>query len=84
MSINTDRKEVYDTRDDVTTVSFEYPEHYTQQQRGFTPAGGSKNYFPGLVSGKVKSRRIPFKKYTEEQLIQKLEDKVIRPKRKQN
>jgi hypothetical protein len=54
MSINKDRKEVYNTNsDDITTVSFQYPEHYTQQQTGFTSAGGSKNHFPGVTTKRL-------------------------------
>lgn len=53
MSINKDRKEVYNTRHGKTLVSFQYPEHYTQQQTGFTPAGGSKNHFPGVTTKRL-------------------------------
>jgi hypothetical protein len=53
MSINTERKEVYNTAYGITTVSFQYPEHYTQQQTGFTPAGGSKNHFPGVTTKRL-------------------------------
>lgn len=53
MSINTERKEVYNTAYGITYVSFQYPEHYTPQQTGFTPAGGSKNHFPGVTTPRL-------------------------------
>lgn len=44
----------------------EYPEHYTQQQRGFTPAGGVKGHFPGLRSTRtVSAERIASSAETE-------------------
>lgn len=32
--------------DNSGNISFMYPEHYTNQQRGFTQAGGAKLNFP--------------------------------------
>jgi hypothetical protein len=40
-------------------VSFQYPDHYTNQQRGFSPAGSAKLFFAKMRNlGKSKPGRI--------------------------
>lgn len=44
--------------DSNNNVSFTYPDNYTQQQRGYTPAVGVSGVFKGYRTGKAKPRRI--------------------------
>lgn len=61
-----------------SSVTFRYPDHFTDQQRGFTPAVGVKGYFPRLRAGKPKSLRIADSKELEMMNLWKDEDKKTR------